>query len=724
MNSSPYDQDQFLEDALGDVPLGLALTDPSGRFVEANAAFCKVLARQTGELRQIGYVNVVHPEDWPAEKARLDELLTGKVSWYRLQARYLRPDGEVRFVTIKASRAGADVVRRVVDRTERRRTEAERDRFFDLAQDPIAVVGFDGYLKRVNPAFSRVLGWTEQELLARPMAELVHPEDLERVREDFFQAGGFEGSVGFETRALAKDGSYRWLYSTTTSVPSEGLLYSWSVDITERKNAEEQLRQREAQLAEAQELAHLGSWERDLATGSGSWSVELHRILGLGDEPCTPTLQELLGRVHPSDRGRVEHFTESSLKSGAPFSVDCRVVRPDGSERLVHMQGRVDADEAGKPVRIRATVQDVTEWKGAEAALRESEERFRRVFDEGPIGIVIVDSELRCIRINAAFAEMLGHPEAELTGHLLAEVTHPDDASFDAALARRAFAGEIRGWEIEKRFVHRGGTTIWARLRASVLRGTHGESHHGIILVEDISETRAAEEARRELDTLKDGFLRVVSHDLQNPLVAIAGLANLLAGAEEPAAPDQKQLLRKIAKHADRLRRMVSTFLDVDRLYQGATCALRRPTDLVDLAGHLAERVDHRGHRLCLDVSSFVAAVDPDQVEHIIENLLDNAFAHTPPGTVVWLRIKPESAGVSIVVEDAGPGVPADLKEAVFHLFQTGNAETRRTGIGLWMVAKFAELHGGRAWVEDRPGGGAVFRVFLRAGEADVEPPG
>lgn len=138
-------------------------------------------------------------------------------------------------------------------------------------------------------------------------------------------------------------------------------------------------------------------------------------------------------------------MVEWSLREGTPFTFEFRIVRPDGSERMVHARGRVVADPQGTPVRMAGTVQDVTEWRGAEAALRQSEERFRRVFEEGPMGIAIVDPGLRFIRVNAAFGQMLGYFAGELRGQTLAEVTHPDDVDLDVAMARRAFAGEIPG---------------------------------------------------------------------------------------------------------------------------------------------------------------------------------------------------------------------------------------------------------------------------------------
>jgi two-component system OmpR family sensor kinase len=250
------------------------------------------------------------------------------------------------------------------------------------------------------------------------------------------------------------------------------------------------------------------------------------------------------------------------------------------------------------------------------------------------------------------------------------------------------------------------------RVRLTSVESGTGEPHDGLVLVEDISETREAERIRREFDALKDGFIRVVSHDLQGPLISIGGLAEFLSQRGEENE-DRAQALRRIASNAERLRRMVASFLDVDRLYQGGVKAIRRPTDLADVVEGVVKAIDRAEHPLEVEVEPLVAHLDRNQVEQILENLLENAFTHTPPGTPVRLSVAKDGDAVLISVEDSGDGVPEDLAEVVFELFQTGKALGRRTGIGLWVVGRFAELHGGRAWVESRLGGGASFQVLL-----------
>jgi signal transduction histidine kinase len=178
-------------------------------------------------------------------------------------------------------------------------------------------------------------------------------------------------------------------------------------------------------------------------------------------------------------------------------------------------------------------------------------------------------------------------------------------------------------------------------------------------------------------------------------------------------------LIHRVASNARKLERLLADLLDLDRLQRGIISPQRRPTDVGALVRHAVAESDLLGRRTVeLETPSIVIPVDAAKVERIVENLVANAGRHTPEGSALWVRVEPGPGGVTIVVEDEGPGVPAELREAVFEPFRQGPKESVHApgvGVGLSLVARFAELHGGRAWVEDRPGGGASFRVFLPA---------
>jgi len=233
---------------------------------------------------------------------------------------------------------------------------------------------------------------------------------------------------------------------------------------------------------------------------------------------------------------------------------------------------------------------------------------------------------------------------------------------------------------------------------------------------------RAAAEHLRTLDELKSGFLQAVSHDLRTPLASVLGISLTLQRGRDLISPaDTDDLLGRLAANARRLDRILTGLLDLDKLDRGIV-ELRR--ELVDLASLVAGVVSEASeeldaHPVSLELLPIQVVADAAKVERVVENLLANAARHTDPGTPIWVRVEPLDRGALLCVDDAGPGIPAEQRESIFRPFQRGPAGATYapgSGVGLALVAQIASLHNGQAWVEDRAGGGASFRVLLPAG--------
>jgi two-component system, OmpR family, sensor histidine kinase KdpD len=211
--------------------------------------------------------------------------------------------------------------------------------------------------------------------------------------------------------------------------------------------------------------------------------------------------------------------------------------------------------------------------------------------------------------------------------------------------------------------------------------------------------------------------LSAVSHEMRASLSSVLGIALTLERAGSMLSEAERaELLSRLIGSARKLETLVNDLLDLDRLRRGVFTPARAPTNLAEaVASAVADTGVGNGRRLEVEVEPLLLEVDPVQLDRILENLLSNAVRHTPPGTPVWVRARRDGDGVLLTVEDAGPGVEPALAQEIFQPFQ--QADTRGSqygvGVGLALVARFAELHGGRAWVEDREGGGASFRVWL-----------
>jgi PAS domain S-box-containing protein len=366
--------------------------------------------------------------------------------------------------------------------------------------------------------------------------------------------------------------------------------------------------------------------------------------------------------------------------------------------------------------------------------LAEAERRYQAIVEHIPAAIYVdaPDGSLDTLYISPQIEEITGITPQEWRSGGDAWLTAVDPA--DVEEVRRTYLEAIEReepWVGEYRMRTRDGRTIWVHDETTIVRDESGAARSIQGVLYDITERKLAEHALREselrerqaverlraLDEMKNTFLAAVSHELRSPLTSILGLSLTLERSPALSEPDRNDLLGRLVANARKLDRLLKDLLDLDRLGRGIVEPQHRLTDVAELAGSTLDSLDGLADRVVLrELHPSVAAVDGPKVERIVENLLANAAKHTTDDRRIWLRVEPTDGGVLIAVEDDGPGVPEELRDAIFEPFRQGptaRPHAPGTGVGLSLVARFAELHGGRAWVEPRRGGGASFRVFL-----------
>jgi len=289
------------------------------------------------------------------------------------------------------------------------------------------------------------------------------------------------------------------------------------------------------------------------------------------------------------------------------------------------------------------------------------------------------------------------------------EHVHPDDRAVVDEAVRRA-AADHEPFQFEHRIVVPDGRRRVIDARGEVVVDDSGKPVRMVGTGQDITD-------RRQAERLRDDILSSVSHELRTPLTVVLGFAGVLKSRlRELDEQSTNRALDHIVGQARRLEQLLSDLLEVDRLEHGLEVATRRPVELAELVEHVAARHRNSERVVTVSASRVTANVDGPKVERIIDNLLANAVKHTPRGALVALRVERREDDVLIAVDDDGPGVPDEFKTAVFDPFERGTKRLSPelgAGVGLSLVARFAELHGGRAWVEDNDGSGASFRVLL-----------
>jgi PAS domain S-box-containing protein len=288
------------------------------------------------------------------------------------------------------------------------------------------------------------------------------------------------------------------------------------------------------------------------------------------------------------------------------------------------------------------------------------------------------------------------------------EYVHPDDR----ALVRDTVAQALEHAEpfsFDHRVLLADGTVRWVHGRGRVILDASGAPERMLGTSEDITDSKG-------LDELRENILATVSHELRTPLTSIIGFAlTLKERGATLAGTTRAEIVGHLLDQAQKLDRLLSDLLDLDRFRHGSAGSEFRSTDVGALVRQVVAARPRDEHPIAVHAPPLVAEVDAAKLERIVENLLANALKHTPPGTDVTVRLEPDGDALLISIEDRGDGVPERDREAVFELFNRGGAfeNVPGAGIGLALVAQFTAMHRGRAWVEENLGGGASFKVQL-----------
>ncbi len=382
-------------------PAGIALSDPSGRYIRANPVFLRMLGYTQEELDQKTVGDLTHPEDAEATWRIFEDLLQGRRTQADYEARMLRKNGQAIWVRSTLARLPNPdghlrcLIAMVEDITDRRfayqamrESEARLQAFTNHSPALMYLKDREGRYRFVNDRFlqrlglrrEQAIGHTDAEILSRDQAQAFSSQDAEVLARG--KPAQYEDSVDYVDGKRFSVVSKFPVFDASGAVVGVGGV---ATDITERRSAEQALREQGTLLAEAQKLAGLGCWEWDPASGRVTWSDEMYAIYGVDPAQFRPSFENYLERIHPEDRGVAAATVARALMDNRSFSMDERIVRPDGRVRQLRSHGEVVRDAGGRPIKMVGACIDITEQKASEAALRaltrrlvEAEENERR----------------------------------------------------------------------------------------------------------------------------------------------------------------------------------------------------------------------------------------------------------------------------------------------------------------------------------------------------------
>jgi PAS domain S-box-containing protein len=424
-----------------------------------------------------------------------------------------------------------------------------------------------------------------------------------------------------------------------------------------------------------------------------------------------------------------------------------------GADQKRGLEGGADGylAEPVDPEVLIATVQAFLRLRQTEEALRESEEHFRGAFEDAPIGMGLVNADGRIFRSNKSLCDILGYTSEELAELRAPPIFPVNDLDEDIPLFSRIFGGDARPDIQEKQCLNKQGEFLWLSLTARAIRNAEGQILHGLLMVENVTERKLAEERQKQLlaaeqkarkqaelaNRAKDQFLATVSHELRTPLGAILGWARIL-GATTADSRTLARGLEAIERNANAQAQLIEDILDLSSIISGK---LSLNVQTVELAAIIRAAVDSvtpaaqgKSVRVQVNLAQDVGSLtgDPNRLQQVVWNLLSNAIKFTPSGGVVQVRLERVNSQAEITVSDSGQGISADFLPHVFEAFSQEDASTSRRhsglGLGLAIVRQLVELHGGAIQVySDGEGQGTTFKAKLplmaaEASRSGIEP--
>lgn len=571
-------------------------------------------------------------------------------------------DVRVKERTIQLTNTNIELKREITERKqveEKLRESEERFKsIFDNALDGILVADIETKKNLLsNRMICRMLGFDEEEIKNTRVWDL-HPEkDMPHVMEQFEKQARQEIELAKDIPMKRKDGSIFYADVNSTIITLGGKTYLLGIfrDITERKRIEEELVKSNAMLIKSEEIGHMGSWEWDPATNELVWSKEVYTIYGMDPEIYKPNFEIVVDTLAPECKDDFLKAIDDALKMRKPFDGKYRIILLDGTIKFTHTKGEVVYGKEGNPIRMYGIVQDITERKCTQEALRRSEQHYHTILQTAMDGFWVVDMQGHIIEVNEAYCRIIGYNRDELLGMTISDVESLETESE----MRQHFQNIIdKGYDFfETR--HRGKDGRIVDIEASVKY----LPNEGILFVfmRDITQRKRAEESIRASLEEKTVLLHEVHHRVKNNLQIVSSLLNLQATRIK-----NREAIEALRETANRIQSMAMLHETLN--ISGNLSTVNFSTYIKKICFHILSSYGSKAENIKLETHIAEILIDLDQAVPcglIINELVSNALKHGfPEGRKGRITVELQALPVDqimLTVADDGIGLPPGL---------------------------------------------------------------
>ena len=647
----------------------------------------------------------------------------------------------------------------------------EMQAVLQFAPDAVITIDEKGVVISWNPEAEKIFGWNKKEVIGKLLTETIIPKRYaqrhSKGMDHFLKTGeGPAMNKPVEMFGVTKNGIEIpvELKISATKINNSHIFIGFLRDISIRKQTQETINKKTAQLIEAQELAHIGSWEWDVTTNTIEWSDELYRIYELDPEDFEPNYESFLGYVHADDRELMNATVQQAYKDHQSYTLIHRITCPDGKIKYLKGTGKVVTNKQGEIIRMSGTGQDVTEQQKHEAEIKASEERFYKIFDSNPVPMALSEIETNKIKyVNSLFCSTFGYTKEEVIGKSSEELGLIDPQEYERVIAyifgylqEKRSLDEIKALSVDEteqllmrlkqtdamkdfevQYTRKSGDVFPVMISFEIIK--LNSERYTVTSYQDISERKRAEELlknqNKQLEKMNkelQSFTYISSHDLQEPLRKIQTFAGQIVETElENLSEKGKNYFLRMHNAADRMQTLIQDLLALSHANtNNGKFEITKLNDIVEsVKAEFADTdiID----RAIIDVQELgQVKIIPFQFQQLFLNLISNSLKFSKSGHPARINItskkikghtlnhdgvNPNQTYLHISFKDHGIGFKEEFSEKIFEVFQRlhGKDQYPGTGIGLAIVKKIVDNHNGFISATSELDKGTTFDIYI-----------